>query len=70
MEIITINDVEFPKELTLTYGKEGDREWFDWWEGKEKGIVIQRYRGKYFYIFLFEGKRVMTYNAYETRRGI
>jgi hypothetical protein len=66
MKTITINDVEFPKEITLTYDKKGDREWFEWWEGKKKGIVIQRYKNKHFYIFFFEGKRAMTYNAHKT----
>jgi hypothetical protein len=70
METIRIGEVELPKEITLTYDKEGAREWFEYWKGK-KGIVIQRYLGNYFYIFLIDGKIVRTYKnpdikAYKT----
>jgi hypothetical protein len=65
MKTITINDIEFPKELTLTYGKKGKREWFEWWKSK-RGIVIQRYRGEYFYIFIIDDEGAMTYNTYKT----
>jgi hypothetical protein len=66
METIRIGEVELPKEITLTYDKEGAREWFEYWKGK-KGIVIQRYLGNYFYIFLIEGKAVRTYKDINTK---
>jgi hypothetical protein len=65
MKTIKINDIEFPKELTLTYGKKGDTEWLIW-EGGGKGITIQRHKNKPFHIFIFEGRRAMIYNTHKT----
>jgi hypothetical protein len=66
MKTIVINNIEFPKEITLTYSKKGDREWFEWWEGEKKGIVIQRYKNKHSHIIFFGDKRAMTYSVHET----
>jgi hypothetical protein len=61
-EKVEIAGFEFPKEITLTYGKEGVREWFEYWKGK-KGLVIQKGNGNYFYIFFINGKVVRTYKT-------
>ena len=41
-----IDLARFPKRITLRHGKEGEREWWEWWDNlrkrDRKGVVIQR----------------------------
>lgn len=65
--VLDIDISEFPKDLTLTHGKEGDREWWEWWE-RGKGIVIQRYAPRPYYIYFITGEtiRVLKVDEYVT----
>ena len=50
---------QFPGEVTLTHGKDGEREWWDWWGSKSRradrlGIIIQRPNQKLPYSIFFE----------------
>lgn len=50
---------QFPSEVTLTHGKDGEREWWEWWGSKSRradrlGIVIQRPNQKLPYSIFFE----------------
>jgi hypothetical protein len=56
-------DFKFPRDITLTYGKENEREWYEYWKGK-KGIVIQRAsKTSYWYIFFLSGETIRTYKT-------
>jgi hypothetical protein len=48
---------EFPKDITLKYGEEDNRIWYET-PGKRKGIVIQGYKGSYLYIYFIKNKIV------------
>lgn len=63
----TIKDLilyRIPDELELKYGKEGQREWYEYWVGDGKfreAIVIQRNdESRPFYIYIISGDAVRT----------
>jgi len=48
----------FPKELKLKYGKEGNREWYEW-VNRKRAVVIQRTRPyPYWHIYFMRGEEV------------
>ena len=75
-----IDLAQFPSEITLKHGKDGGREWWEWWErmrskDRKKGIVIQRPTQKLpFVIFFFRGETIRTLelplNARDKAKGV
>lgn len=70
---------QFPSEVTLKHGKEGEREWWEWWDNirrkGRKGIVIQRPNQKLSFVIFFEqGERSRTLELpltkEDTTRGV
>ena len=60
-EIAGLDFSDFPEMITLVYGVDGQREWYEHWKRK-KGIVIQRAaKTEPFYIFVLDGEMVRTY---------
>ena len=60
-EISGVDFSDFPEKIALDYGIDGQREWYEHWEGK-KGIVIQRgAKTEPFYIFVLDSEAVRTY---------
>jgi hypothetical protein len=58
---------DFPENITLTHGLDGEREFYEYWRGR-KGIVIQRLtRTSYYYIFFIDGKVIRTYKTPEIK---
>jgi hypothetical protein len=54
---------DFPEEITLTHGVEGEREWFEYWR-RNKGIVIQRNTSRSpWLIFFIDGEAIRTYKT-------
>jgi len=46
---------KFPKKLLLKYGRDGSREWWEFWH-RQKGVVIQRCSDGYpYHIFFVDG---------------
>ena len=61
-QIAGLDFTDFPDEITLVHGIDGEREWYECWKGKRKGIVIQRgSKTRPFYIFFIDGEAVRTY---------
>jgi len=61
-----LNDIDlaqFPKEIKLSHGREGEREWWEWWNNSEKrdkkGIVIQRPNQQLPFVIFFEQGEAM-----------
>lgn len=55
----------FPSEVTLSYGKDGGREWWEWRDDlrrkNRKGIVIQRANHEHPYLIFFaDGECIRT----------
>jgi len=58
---------DFPEDITLTYGLDGEREYYEYWR-RRKGIVIQRAtRTSYYYIFFIDGEAIRTYKTPEIK---
>jgi hypothetical protein len=58
---------DFPEDITLTYGSDGEREYYEYWR-RRKGIVIQRgTRTSYYYIFFIDGEAIRTYKTPEIK---
>jgi hypothetical protein len=58
---------DFPEDITLTYGSDGEREYYEYWR-RRKGIVIQRAtRTSYYYIFFIDGEAIRTYKTPEIK---
>jgi hypothetical protein len=56
---------QFPSEVTLKHGKDGEREWWEWTNGKRgknrQDIIIQRPNQKLSWVIFFDqGERVRT----------
>jgi len=55
---------QLPSEVTLTHGKDGEREWWEWAKGRGKNrqaITIQRPNQKLSWVIFFEqGERIRT----------
>lgn len=56
---------KFPKEITLKKGSDKNRIWYEFWNNKKskkkrRGIVIQAYLNKDFFIFIIKGEEIYT----------
>jgi hypothetical protein len=58
---------DFPNNITLTYGSDGEREYYEYWRGR-KGIVIQRgSRTSYYIIFFIDGRAIRAFKTPDIR---
>ncbi|RUM29612.1 MAG: hypothetical protein DSY32_03030 [Aquifex sp.] len=64
-----ISDFNFPEKLYFRYGKDGKREWYEWWNGK-KGIVIQKFKEeRYWQVFFLNGE-IIRIPTFKVREGV
>jgi len=67
MRIGDLDFSDFPREINLVHGIDGEREYYEFWK-RNKGIVIQRStKTSPFYIFFIEGEAVRTYKTPDIR---
>jgi len=54
MRVWGIDLSKFPKRMELKYGREGEREWYEWYD-RRRAVVIQRFGSEPFSIFFIDG---------------
>jgi len=57
-----IDLAQFPKQITLRHGRDGEREWWEWWDDLKKmskGIVIQRPNQQLPLVIFFEQENTL-----------